>query len=227
MCGRYQLALAGKNKLFGYRFGLDEQATLQLKDNYNVAPSQTMPVVVKHSSNSIQMMLWGLIPSWSKDGKSLVINARSETLSVKPMFKKLLETHRCIIPSTGFYEWKKTSEGKQPFYIGLKNHEFFGFAGVYDIWNNPKGEQVYSYVIITCNSNKTISQIHNRMPVILKKEDEEKWLKPDSVEEEKLLPYLKPFPDKLMTAYSISNRVNSSINSNMEIDKPVKTSLFD
>ena len=81
MCGRYQLGLAGKNKLFGYRFKVDEQQALQLKDNFNVAPSQEMPVIVKHSPNTIRMMNWGLIPSWSKDGKGLVINARSESVA--------------------------------------------------------------------------------------------------------------------------------------------------
>lgn len=221
MCGRYQLGLAGKNKLFGYRFGVDEQQALKLKDNYNVAPSQIMPVVVKHSPNTIQMMLWGLIPHWSKDGKSLVINARSETLSVKPMFKKLIETQRCIIPATGFYEWKRTTERKQPFYIGLKDKDFFGFAGLYDVWKNPKGEEIYSYTIITCSPNKTLAEIHNRMPVILKKEDEEKWLNPDTVEEEKLMPLLIPFPDEQMKAYPISLRVNSPANNDENIDKKI------
>lgn len=226
MCGRYQLGLAGKNKLFGYHFKVDEQQVLNLKDNYNVAPSQKMPVIIKHSPNTIKIMSWGLIPSWSKDGKSLIINARSETINFKPMFKKLLETQRCIIPSTGFYEWKKTSDGKQPFYIGLKDHEFFGFAGLYDIWKNPKREEIYSYVIITCNPNNIMSEIHNRMPVILKKEDEEKWLNPDMVEEERLLTFLKPFRDSLMSAYPISNRVNSPINNDALVDKPIKTLLL-
>lgn len=224
MCGRYQLTLAGKNKLFGYHFKINDQQVVHLKDNYNVAPSQQMPVVVKHSPNTLMMMTWGLIPSWSKDGKSLVINARSETLAVKPMFKKLLETQRCIVPSTGFYEWKKTSEGKQPFYIGLKDHGFFGFAGLYDIWKNPMGEEIHTYVIITCNPNYTMSKIHNRMPVILMKEDEEKWLNPDTVEEERLLPYLKPYPDKFLTIYPISNRINSPFNNDSKVDEQIKTS---
>ena len=112
MCGRYQLSLAGKNKLFGYRFGVDEIQTSVLKDNYNVAPSEIMPVVVRNSPNSIKLMKWGLIPSWSKDGKSLVINSRAETISEKPMFRKLLKTQRCIIPSTGFYEWKRVTSGR-------------------------------------------------------------------------------------------------------------------
>jgi len=221
MCGRYQLGLGGKNKLLGYHFGVDEQQSLKLKDNYNVTPSQTMPIIITQSQNRIQMMLWGLIPKWSKDGKSLVINARSETLPIKPMFKKLLETQRCIVPSTGFYEWKKTSEGKRPYYIGIKNHELFGFAGLYDIWQNSQGEEIYSYAIITCNPNYIMSEIHNRMPVILKKDDEEKWLNPDTVEEERLLPYLKPYPDSLMTAYPISDRVNSPQNKDSFIDRPV------
>lgn len=227
MCGRYQLGLTGKNKLFGYRFRVSEKQTSLLKDNYNVAPSQMMPVIVKHSPNSIQMMTWGLIPSWSKDGKSLVINAREETLNEKPMFKKLLESKRCIIPSTGFYEWKITSDGKQPYYIGLKNHDFFGFAGVYDVWKNHKGEEIYSYAIITCRPNKIMSNIHFRMPVILKKEDEEKWLEPSTKAGIKLRPYLSPLPDNLMTAYPISMRVNSPLNNDPSLNKPIKTGLFD
>jgi putative SOS response-associated peptidase YedK len=226
MCGRYQLGLAGKNKLFGYRFKVDEQQTLTLKDNYNIAPSQTMPVIVKHSPNSICMMKWGLIPSWSKDGKSMVINARAETLSEKPMFKNLLKTKRCLIPATGFYEWKKTNDGKQPFYISLKNHELFGFAGLYDIWINPKGEKVFSYTIITCPPNKIMSEIHFRMPVIIEKDNEDRWLDPNNSDESKLLIYLKSYNDDQMVAYPISNKINSPSYNNFDLDKPIKSTFF-
>lgn len=221
MCGRYQLALAGKNKLFGYRFKVDRQQTLKIKDSYNIAPSQIQPVVVKHSPNTIRMMTWGLIPAWSKDGRSLTINARAETVSVKPMFKKLLRTQRCLIPATGFYEWKRGPDGKQPFYIGTKDRDFFGFAGLYDVWKDPKDEEIYSYAIITCGPNKTMSEIHNRMPVILNKNDEEDWLNPDTVEPEKLLPFLKSYPDNLMTAYPIYGRINSPANNDSNIDQPL------
>jgi len=221
MCGRYQLGLAGKNKAFGYRFKVGEQKALDLKDNYNVAPSQVMPVIVKHSPNSIEMMKWGLIPSWSKDGKSLVINARAESVSEKPMYKKLLVTKRCIIPSTGFYEWKKTTDGKQPFYIGLKDHDFLGFAGLYDKWMNQKGEEITTYAIITCQPNKIMSEIHTRMPVILEKSDEESWLDPKNVDKQKLLSLLKPFPDNLMMAYPISTRVNSPTNNDKKLDERI------
>lgn len=227
MCGRYQLGIDDKIKKFGSHFGVDEGQIKIFQSNYNVAPSQIMPVVVKHSPNSILMMKWGLIPSWSKDGKSLVINSRAESLAEKPMFKKLLETQRCIVPSTGFYEWKRSGKVKQPFYIGLKDHDFFGFAGLYDVWKNPKGEKIYSYTIITCEPNKTMSEIHNRMPVILYKEDEGKWLNPDTVEPERLLPLLNPLEDSLMTAYPISKRVNSPTNNDKNIDnKESQEDLF-
>jgi len=221
MCGRYQLGLKGKNKLFGYRFSIDEQQTSKLKDNFNVAPSNIMPIIVKHRSNVLKMMLWGLIPSWSKDGKNLVINARLETLFVKPMFKRVIKTQRCIIPSTGFYEWKKTSEGKQPYFIGLKNSDFFGFAGLYDIWKNSMGKEIYSYSIITCCSNIKLKEIHNRMPVILKKEDETHWLNTNNVKTEELLPFLQPYPENQINAYPISTRVNSPFYNDPDIALPI------
>jgi putative SOS response-associated peptidase YedK len=208
MCGRYNLELTDR---FAGRFRVSDRLPINLKSRYNIAPSQNLPAIVSRGSNKMEIMKWGLIPFWSNDGKGVVINARSESVDVKPMFKKLLQFRRCLIPATGFYEWKKNSDGKIPYHIRLKNHDYFAFAGLYDVWKNPKGEEIKTYIIITTYSNKLMRSIHNRMPAILKKENENRWLDPDKTEPDKLTPFLKPYPPNLMEAYPISSKINNPI----------------
>src|ERR1044071_1625887 len=165
MCGRYVLAdiaaLAAR-----FDLAMDPSAVAA---RYNVAPTQTMPVVVKQSPNRLVMMRWGLVPSWAKDGKTeqLMINARAETLAQKRTFSKLLTTQRCLVPASGFYEWQQTSGGKVPHYISLQDESLLAFAGLYDRWTDNQGTEVFSYTIITTEPNTLMSSIHNRMPAIL------------------------------------------------------------
>ena len=225
MCGRYQLGLEGKNKLFGYRFDVDETQISNLSDNYNITPDSVMPTIVRQSPNQLVMMKWGLIPNWSKDGKSLVINARSETIAEKPMFKSLLNKRRCLIPTTGFYEWQKTKTDKIPFFIGLKNKDFFSFAGLYDVWKNHNGEEIKTYVIITCQPNNMMAPIHNRMPVIFSKDEENIWLNKSIVDVDSLVTLLNPLEDEKLIAYPISKRINNPENNDnlltTSIDTPI------
>jgi putative SOS response-associated peptidase YedK len=195
------------------RFSLEELLG-EPQPRYNVAPTQTLPVVVRHSPNHLEMMRWGLIPSWAKDASigSRMINARAETVAEKPAYRGPLRSQRCLVPASGFFEWKRDGARKTPYFIHLTDEPLFAFAGLYDIWHDSDGREVASYSVITTGPNDLMADIHNRMPVILDREDEEIWLDPDTSEPERLLPLLRPYPAREMEAYPVSQVVNSPMN---------------
>ena len=138
-----------------------------------------------------------------------MINARAETLSEKPSFRTALKKRRCIIPADGFYEWQKLGKVKQPVHIVLKSREPFGFAGLWEHWKSPEGEEILTCTIITTEANELLKAVHDRMPVILTREAEDVWLDPKIQEPEKLLPLLKQYPPEAMEYYPVSRQVNS------------------
>ena len=176
-------------------------------------------------------MRWGLVPSWSKASSigSQMINARAETLVDNRLFKVLLQNKRCLIPATGFYEWRKQGGERIPTYITLRDQEPFAFAGLWDTWESPSGELVRSCTIITAESNSLIAPIHNRMPVILPEEAESLWLNPSNDEREVLTSLLTSFPKGSMQAYEVSRQVNSPRNDNPACIEPViqRPNIFD
>jgi len=159
------------------------------------------------------MMRWGLIPHWAKDEKIgyKMLNARSETITDKPAFRAAFKQRRCLIPTTGFYEWKHEGKRKQPYFIKMKSDEQFAFAGIWEIWTNPGGVKIESCAIVTTESNTIISKIHTRMPVIIDPENYDLWLHPDT-EQEQLLSLLKPYPSDKIQTYPVSSFVNSPKN---------------
>jgi putative SOS response-associated peptidase YedK len=218
MCGRYSLV---PTENVAGRFNVDDQQ-LPLLPRYNVAPTQPMPVVVRNSPNRIVEMQWGLIPSWSKEAqvKFSTINARAETLTTSPVFRGPFKSRRCLVPASGFYEWRKTSNGKQPFYIRLHGGELFAFAGLYDVWRDAEGNDLHSYTVITTKPNDVVAAIHNRMPVILQRGDEDTWLSKDA-DPAQLLQLLAPYPADAMEAYTVSRAVNNPANEGAELMQPV------
>jgi putative SOS response-associated peptidase YedK len=212
MCGRYAIVLVGDGTL-QRRFSLEELLD-EPQARYNAAPTQTLPVIVGDGANNLTMMKWGLIPFWAKDPAigSRMINARAETVAEKPAFKQSLRSRRCLVPASGFFEWKREGETRTPHYIHLKNEPLFAFAGLYDRWRDPDGQEVLSYSIITTEPNDLMAPIHNRMPVVLDREDEGIWLDPDITDPERLLPLLRPYPARAMEAYPVSRMVNSPSN---------------
>jgi len=221
MCGRF--TLTSDMDILMYRFAAVMMPDLTYLPRYNIAPTQPVAAVVNEQGiKIIKEFRWGLIPSWAKDEKLAVkmINARSETLAVKPAFKYLLTRRRCLIPATGFYEWISSTKPKQPVYITLKSEELFAFAGLWDEWRSPAGV-VYSCTIITTDANSLIQPVHNRMPVILRPEQEQIWLDPEVSEHSLLLPMLKPYPSEEMEMYRVSPLVNSPWNDSPECIKPV------
>ncbi|WP_342672208.1 SOS response-associated peptidase [Sporosarcina ureilytica] len=200
-------------------FELSNLSELNLTPRYNVAPSQQVFSIISDGENKRGGFLkWGLVPSWSKDSKIgyKMINARSETVDTKPSFKNLLKRRRCLIVADGFYEWKNEDGKKQPFRIKMKDDRVFAFAGLWDRWQS-NGETIQSCTIITTEANDVVSDIHDRMPVILPKEKQEIWLNPAVQEPKHLKQLLQPYTSDEMTAYQVSTLVNSPKNDVSEI----------
>jgi putative SOS response-associated peptidase YedK len=208
MCGRY--VLTANPQQMTERFALSVGPP-DLPTRYNVAPQMHMPVIVANSPNRLDIMRWGLVPSWAKDERVgyKTINARAETVAERPAYRAALRYHRCLVPASGFYEWRATPRGKQPYFIHLPDEPLFAFAGLYDIWHSPDGSELPTYTIITCAPNELMAPLHNRMPVILARDAEAAWLDPGETRAAAVLPLLQPFPAEAMAAYAVSTAVNS------------------
>jgi putative SOS response-associated peptidase YedK len=162
-------------------------------------------------------MRWGLVPSWSKQEKYgyKMINARAETIAEKPSFRRSLQNRRCLVPATGYYEWRElpesrpTKKAKAPMYFTLHGDRPFAFAGLWDVWKRFDGKEIVTFTIITCEPNELVRPIHDRMPVILRPEDESRWLDLATVAPAELTPLLNPYPSELMKVYEVSKLVNS------------------
>lgn len=216
MCGRYTLT---NPKLLSRRFSTEND--LELSPVYNASPGMVMPVIVKGSQNKLQLMRWGLIPSWADDPRIgfKMINARAESVSKLPSFRSSFKNQRCLVPSSGFFEWKKDARNRVPYFITSKAKEIFAFAGLYNIWKDKSDRITASYTIITCNSSKQMSSIHDRMPVIIPKEIEGLWLDTNTTSED-LLPFLVPYKAELEIR-EISKLVNNVRNNSEEIINPI------
>jgi len=200
-------------------------SNLQVGPRYNIAPTQDVIAVINNESLHLDMLRWGLIPSWSKEENvgSRMINARAETLAEKPSFKRLLHGKRCLVVTDGFYEWRQESgtksgpKSKTPMYITLKNKEPFAFAGLWDSWRSPDGQQIRTCTIVTTEPNELLATIHNRMPAILTPEACETWLDPSLHDERALLPLLIPYRSDEMAARPVSRLVNDPRYENAEL----------
>lgn len=207
MCGRFTIALTVG---FGERFGVDE-SDLDLAPRYNVAPSQQIPVVFyAPGGRKVALpMTWGLVPSWTRDltGARPLINARADSLAERPSFRGPLARHRCLIPATGFYEWQKSGTQRVPYYIQPRDRGFIAFAGLYDVLRG-RNPPLWTCAIITTDPNPLVARYHDRMPAILVRENEERWLAPGPLSEEDRLSILTPYPEELLEAYPVSRAVN-------------------
>ncbi|MBI3550776.1 MAG: SOS response-associated peptidase [Elusimicrobia bacterium] len=212
MCGRY--SRTANVKELQERFGFIDGPT-ELAPRYNVAPSQETAVVVEQEGRRLRMFRWGLIPSWAKDmaiGYKM-INARADTIMEKTSYKRPFATQRCLVLADGFYEWQHLPGAKKgvPMRVALKSREPFAMAGIWDAWKKPDGTEVRSFAVITTDAAKSITHIHDRMPVILERDSEEVWLDP-SVQTAALLALLRPYPDLLLESFHVSDLVNSPKN---------------
>lgn len=209
MCGRYTNS-AGTNKIEKeFNINLSESKS---KPRFNIAPSQQIDAVLNQDDKTILTELkWGLVPSWSKDPDigNRMINARGETLAEKPSFREAFKKRRCIIPATGFYEWKKGAGGKQPYYFFLPDKPIFGFAGLYEEWTDKEnGDLLETCTIITIEANDVLKPIHDRMPVILNAENYALWLDETANDTDQLQKLIVPYSAKEMDSYPVSKTVN-------------------
>ncbi len=219
MCGRFTLALEHERLLLQYGF---LEVDFTFRPRYNIAPTQESPVVaIDEGARVMRLMRWGLVPSWSKDETigSKLINARGETVREKPSFRTSFRKRRCLVPATGYYEWKElpgslpTRKLKSPMYFSIRGGEPFAFAGLWDAWERFDGKRLVTFTIITTEPNAFAAEVHNRMPVILRKQDEELWLAGD---DEQAAGLLRPYPDNDLSVYEVAKVVNSPGNDTPE-----------
>lgn len=229
MCGRFTLTQPAEQ--IADAFNLPTAPPLEPR--YNIAPTQPAPAVViagGQPEREFRLFYWGLIPSWAKDIKmgARLINARAETVAEKPSFRTALKRRRCLIVADGFYEWKRSETGKQPYYFYVGNSKTpearspFGFAGLWEHWESADGDTIDSCTILTTAANDLLRPIHDRMPVILQPQDYDLWLDPTVQTPEVLQPLLRPLPADIMDSYPVSSRMNNARTDDPDCIQPLQ-----
>jgi len=224
MCGRYRLSRRKQLVEEYFDSVSDEQ---DWEPRYNIAPTQPVPVIRQNAATPVRelsLMRWGLIPSWAKDAScaASMINARSETASTKPAFADALKYRRCVIPADGFYEWKRSGGSKQPFCFEVNNGELFAFAGLWDRWREASGNWLTTCTILTTTPNAVTSTVHDRMPVILHRDDYNIWLDPGIRNVQAVSDLLKPYDARTMRSYAVSTRINHVVNDDEECSRVIE-----
>ena len=201
----------------------DDSELYQL--NYNIAPTQSSPVMVDKMGRHAKIMKWGLIPNWATDASigSKLINARAETLLEKPSFQHLVPTQRCVVLADGYYEWKRSNSRAIPYYICHPEKKILPMAGLWDIWKNISGENLFSYTIITTMSNSDLKEIHHRMPVILDNKNIDPWIKVHNISVANAMSLLEPYKNELKF-HQVSTLVNSPRNNQIDCIRSVEDS---
>ncbi|MCS7273190.1 MAG: SOS response-associated peptidase [Fimbriimonadales bacterium] len=221
MCGRY--ALYANSEQLTRRFGVP--VPHPIVPRYNIAPSQPILALRYNPDTNAREwthLIWGLVPAWAQDPSigNRMINARAETLREKPAFRNAYRYRRCIVPVSGFYEWKKVGRTKQPYFVRAADNLPMGLAGLWEVWHSPDGSELHTCTIITTDANATIQPLHNRMAVVLPPEAYALWLSPDAKPSE-LDALLKPAPNDLLIAYPVSTRVNNPANDDPSLIEPI------
>ena len=228
MCGRYGRR-ADKQRIAEWMQAHNTSVfdDSYLAPSYNVAPMSMQPVVRLDrdtGQRELTVMRWGLVPFWSKDGKAgfNTINAKAETIATSPAFREAFNRRRCLVPAEWFYEWQKIdAKTKQPYAIGLKDGSIFAFAGLWETWRDKAtGQTLETYTIITTDSNELMEPLHNRMPVILRRNEYERWLLPADPSR---LPVdlLRPYEAGEMRAWKVGVAVGNVRNNAPELIEPV------
>ena len=217
MCGRFTITVTMdelRDYLSEYYDIQDVKSDFEVP-RYNVAPGQEVISIINDGSkNRVGLLKWGFIPPFTKDEKNSysTINAKAETLHEKPSFKGSFEHKRCIILADGFYEWKRDKDQKQPLRVLMKDKKIFPIAGLWSTYTKSDGSKLYTTTIITTQANELMTDIHDRMPVILSEDNKKKWLDPHVSDLDQLKSMLKPYASSFMYAYPVSDIVNNSKN---------------
>ncbi len=209
MCGRFALEHSPEQLMSVYRLS----SSPALSPRYNIAPSQKIAVVRQHNGGDRELayLQWGLVPSWAKDPAigAKMINARSETAHEKPSFRQAMRARRCIIPASGFYEWARVGKEKIPHYIRLRDDEVMSFAGLWERWKSPDGAELETCAILTTAANSLVKKIHDRMPVILHRDEFDLWLDRDTDDLSSLSELFHPYPSDQLEESVVAQDVNS------------------
>ncbi len=226
MCGRAYETYSDEELYFRY-LSKRPETPLSVSPIYNLCPTQNSPVLhLVAGERQFDSMRWQLVPAAEPmfTTKLSTINARSETVFKSPLFRDLVLRQRCIVPLSGFYEWKRTGETKRPFKIHLQDEPIMSVAGIWDTWRPGTSDERRSFSILTTSANEFMREIHDRMPVILDRDDEEEWLDPRVREPDALRGLLKPCPSSWLKAVEVSTLVNSSKNDSPALLEPVDSS---
>jgi putative SOS response-associated peptidase YedK len=216
MCGRYAITSAPEaiRTLFGYA----EQPNFPPR--YNIAPTQPIAIVrLMDGKRQFALVRWGLLPSWVKEPKkfTLLINARGESVMDKPAFKAAMKYRRCLVPADGFYDWKATGTRRQPYFVRAKSGAPLAFAGLWETWTGPNGEELETAAIVTTRANRALADIHERMPVIVPPDAFDLWLNCAAVDAETAAALIAPAPENLLEAYEVSTAVNRTANDHPQL----------
>lgn len=185
---------------------------------FNIAPGQPLEIITNEAPHEIDQFHWGLIPFWADEPEEGIVNARSETADEKRVFQNAWESRPCLVLSSGFYEWQEANGGpKQPYWIHREDAPAFAMAGLWEVWEG-NGVSISCVTILTTNPDELMKPIHDRMPVVLPRNDEERWLTADPDERKSMC---APYPDDDLTAYQISTRVNSPSNDDPSVIEPL------
>jgi putative SOS response-associated peptidase YedK len=216
MCGRF--VRHQKPSIYSETF---EVKSVPAGSSYNVAPSQDVVAVRMNGDEREGVLLsWGLVPSWSKDGKALSINARADTVASKPAFRSAFRKRRCLVLADGYFEWKTEGKVKRPFFFHLRDGQPFAFAGLWERWQGPD-EPVETCALITTEANELTRQVHDRMPVILNPKTAALWLDAGVEDAQALQQLLRPYPAGGMAFHEVSRAVNNPRNNRPDLILPV------
>jgi len=224
MCGRFDQHTL-PYRYAGYVDALLRPAPEEAPPRYNVAPQSRAWIArtTREGERELTPLLWGLVSYWDDDPRTAVkpINARAEGATKRPMFRKLMEIHRCVVPVDGFYEWRKTPAGKLPYYIRLARDEPLLLAGLWDRWKRGDAPAIESFAILTTPANPSIAALHDRMPAIIERGDLDTWLDRQTKDTAALQSLLKPCPMERLRGFPVSRRVNSADNEGADLIEPV------
>jgi putative SOS response-associated peptidase YedK len=208
MCGRFTLV----SPFVAVTERYHASAPRDFLPRYNIAPGQDVLCLIRNGEDRFEFLRWGLIPYWAKDPAigNRLINARAETLAEKPSFRDAFSRRRCLVVADGFFEWRPAGKRKVPVYIFMKSKTPFGIAGLYEIWRSPDGNEHRTCTIVTTDANDLVRPLHDRMPAILARDAEDRWLDPAEASRERLLSCLRSYPSGEMNAYDVGPAVNNA-----------------
>lgn len=221
MCGRYGLAVKGDD--LAELLELDHVP--DIAPRYNIAPTQDVAVVrtSRPQSRVLTTLKWGLVPFWARDSDIAhrLINARCETVHEKKAFRWALRQRRCLIPSDGFYEWKKVKTDRLPHHFGLRDAQPFCMAGLWERWQSADGRRLATCTILTTQANPLVAQVHDRMPVILRPDQHALWMDHSVQDPAVLGEVYHPFPEELMEMWPVARHVSNPLTDGPQCRSPM------